>query len=173
MQAWWERFTRDIEIRSTELSGLDFAKTSYGRTVPSLPTHLENDEGPSARDGLPLQLLTTKVYNRCHSTFTGNPLLEELTIQCVWVNPRDATPRAVAEGDTVDVFNARGRVRLRARVTERIKPGTVMIHEGAWYDPDAQGVDLGGNPNVLTSDISSPGGAYAYNTSRVDLARAG
>lgn len=160
-----------IEIRSTELAGLDFAKTSYGREIPSLPTHLENEEGPSAQGTLPLQLITTKVQNRCHSTFTGNPLLEELGVQSVWIHTTDAAARRVAEGDAVEVFNARGRIRLRARVTERITPGVVMIHEGAWYDPDPRGIDRGGNPNVLTNDLSSPGGAYPYNTSRVEIVR--
>jgi anaerobic dimethyl sulfoxide reductase subunit A len=159
-----------IEIRSRELGEMNFARTSYGRFIPSLPSYIENFEGPNASSPrFPLQLITTKVQYRCHSTFSGNPLLEELFRQEVWMHPRDAAMRALAEGDEVLVFNERGGVRLVARVTERIKPGVVMIYEGAWYRPDENGVDRGGNPNVLIHDEASPAGAYSYNTARVEV----
>ncbi|MBM5810376.1 MAG: hypothetical protein FJ191_00180 [Gammaproteobacteria bacterium] len=149
---------------------MDFAQTSYGRPVPALPTFLEDAEGPGAGPGAyPLQLLTTKAQHRCHSSFSGNPLLEELFVQDAWIHPADARSRGVRDGEEIEVFNARGRTRLRARVTERIKPGVLMIHEGAWYRPDAEGVDRGGNPNVLTTDEASPAGAYAYNSARVEV----
>jgi len=159
-----------IEIESTTLATMDFAQTSYGRPVPALPTFLEDAEGPGAGPGAyPLQLLTTKAQHRCHSSFSGNPLLEELFVQDAWIHPADARSRGVRDGEEIEVFNARGRTRLRARVTERIKPGVLMIHEGAWYRPDAEGVDRGGNPNVLTTDEASPAGAYAYNSARVEV----
>ena len=31
-------------------------------------------------------------------------------------------------------------------------PGLVDIPQGAWYKPDSEGNDLGGNINVLTTD---------------------
>jgi len=159
-----------IEIASDTLASMDFAASSYGAVVPALPTHLENAEGPNNPQAeFPLQLITTKAQNRCHSTFTGNPLLEELSPQLVWIHPQDATRRKLKDGANVKVWNQRGRLRLLARVTERIRPGVVMIHEGASYEPDASGTDLAGNPNLLTSDLTSPGGAYAYNTARVEL----
>ncbi|MBM5812859.1 MAG: hypothetical protein FJ191_13010 [Gammaproteobacteria bacterium] len=114
-----------IELRSSVLADMEFSATSYGQAVPALPTYLENDEGPGARNGLPLQLVTTKSQHRCHSTFTGNPLLEELQAQSAWIHPEEAGPRGIAEGDAIVVFNARGRVRVVARVTERIRPGVL------------------------------------------------
>lgn len=159
-----------IEIASETLATMDFPASSYGAAVPALPTHLENHEGPnSPQPDFSLQLITTKAQNRCHSTFSGNPYLEELSPQIVWIHPQDATVRKLEDGASVEVWNHRGRLRLLARVTERILPGVVMIHEGAVYQPDAAGTDMGGNPNLLTSDQTSPGGAYAYNTVRVEL----
>ncbi|MCC7326556.1 MAG: hypothetical protein IT521_07105 [Burkholderiales bacterium] len=134
-----------------------------------MPSYFESDEGPNAPSQYPLQLITTKAQHRCHSTFTGNPLLEELQPQDVWLCPGDAASRHIADGQNVAVFNSRGRIRVVARVTERIKPGVVLVHEGAWYRPDADGTDLGGNPNVLTNHLASPGGAYAYNSARVEI----
>ena len=51
-------------------------------------------------------------------------------------------------------------------------PGVVDIPEGAWYDPDENGVDRGGCPNVLLNDEPSPGGALCTNTALVQVEKA-
>ena len=72
----------------------------------------------------------------------------------------------------VRAFNDLGQVILPARATERIRPGVVDIPEGAWYAPDERGVDLGGCANVLTWDEPSPAGAWATNSSLVEVEKA-
>jgi len=67
------------------------------------------------------------------------------------------------------VFNDRGEMIIRAKVTERIMPGVVDIWQGAWYDPDERGVDRGGCTNVLSSDRISGGGSVPYNTGLVQV----
>ena len=42
-------------------------------------------------------------------------------------------------------------------------------NQGAWYDPDEDGVDCGGCANVLTADAHSPGGAHHMNCARVQV----
>ena len=74
----------------------------------------------------------------------------------VWINPADAAARDIANGDTVHVFNDRGRLRTEARVTPRIVPGTVSVPQGAWYRPDADGVDEGANVNTIMKYHPSP-----------------
>jgi anaerobic dimethyl sulfoxide reductase subunit A len=160
-----------IEIESRLLTGMDFRRTSYGQTIPALPTHLDVAPEPAKLASHPLKLLTTKVQFRCHSTLTGNPLLEEYFRQEIWIHPQDAAGREIADGQQVRVFNERGRLICAARLTERIKPGVVMIYEGAWYRPASDGTDLGGNPNLLTSDETSPAGAFALNSAWVEVAK--
>lgn len=75
----------------------------------------------------------------------------------------------IRNGDIVMVYNDRGKDVLPASVTERIVPGVVDIPEGAWYDPDENGVDRGGCPNILTRDEPSPGGSFASNTALVEI----
>ena len=56
----------------------------------------------------------------------------------------------------VRVFNDRGQLLAGAIVTNRIRPGVLMLEEGAWYDPDKPGepgaLCKHGNINVLTLD---------------------
>jgi anaerobic dimethyl sulfoxide reductase subunit A len=95
--------------------------------------------------------------------------MRELDPQSVWINTTDAEARGIKNGDPVDIYNNRGRVRIPAKVTERIIPGTVSISEGAWYSPDKDGVDHGGCANILTSDGMSPGGCVPMNTAIVEI----
>ena len=139
--------------------------------IPPIPKYIsppENyDDSLAAR--YPLQLLTTHYKTRAHSTWHNVPWLREIEPHSVWINTIDAEARSIKKGDLVDVYNDRGRIRIPAQITERIAPGVVNVSQGAWYDPDAEGVDLGGCANVLTSEEHSPGGAWAMNTALVEV----
>jgi anaerobic dimethyl sulfoxide reductase subunit A len=139
--------------------------------IPSIPrymTHAEGYDSPLSKK-YPLQLLTTHPRTRAHSTWHNVPWLREIEAHAVWINPEDARARKIQDGDLVDVFNDRGRIRLVAKVTERIMPGVVNVGQGAWYDPDENGVDRGGCANVLTADAHSPGGAHHMNSALVQI----
>jgi anaerobic dimethyl sulfoxide reductase subunit A len=93
---------------------------------------------------------------RTHSTYANVPWVHEAEPQIVYINPTDAEKRGIANGDLVYVFNARGRIRIAARVTPRIAPGVISVPQGAWYTPDSNGVDVGGCANTLTTQMPTP-----------------
>ncbi|CAB1068575.1 Anaerobic dimethyl sulfoxide reductase chain A (EC, molybdopterin-binding domain [Olavius algarvensis Delta 1 endosymbiont] len=95
--------------------------------------------------------------------------LREVEPHCAWINPVDAAPRGIEDGDEIFVFNDRGKVAIQAWVTQRIIPGVVSIFEGAWYTPDKDGIDRGACANTLTNDAYSGGGAAVLNTSLVEV----
>ncbi len=139
--------------------------------IPPIPKYIsprENYDDPLAAK-YPLQLITTHYKTRAHSIWHNVPWMREVDPQSVWINTADAEARGIKDGELVDVYNDRGRVRIPAKVTKRIMPGVVNVSEGAWYDPDEEGVDHGGCPNVLTSNEQSPGGALAMNTALVQI----
>jgi anaerobic dimethyl sulfoxide reductase subunit A len=154
-----------IEIFSELLADMDNPE------IPPVPQYIEPPEGPDdpLRERYPLQLITTHFRRRVHSIFENVPWLRELEPDAVWINPVDAEPRGIKDGDTLRIFNQRGTVAMPARVTGRIIPGVVNIHEGAWYSPDKEGIDRGGCANVLTVDEHSPGGAFISNTCLVEV----
>jgi len=139
--------------------------------IPPIPTyisHWENYDDPLSSK-YPLQLLTTHYKTRAHSTWHNVPWMREIEPHSVWINPVDAGDRGIKDGDMVDVYNDRGRIRIPAKVTERIMPGVVNVSQGAWYDPDEEGIDRGGCANVLTKDEQSPSGAVPMNTALVQV----
>jgi len=139
--------------------------------IPPVPKYLAHEEAydsPLARK-YPLQLLTTHYKTRAHSTWHNVPWMREIEPHSVWINPNDAQARGLKDGDLVDVFNDRGRIRLPAKVTSRIMPGVVNVSQGAWFEPDHNGVDRGGCANVLTADEHSPAGALHMNSALVQV----
>jgi anaerobic dimethyl sulfoxide reductase subunit A len=131
-------------------------------------THSEGYDAPLSRK-YPLQLITPHYKTRAHSTWHNVPWMQEIDPHSAWINPVDAETRNIRQGDLVDVFNDRGRIRLPVKVTERIMPGVVNVSQGAWFNPDENGVDVGGCANVLTDDIHSPGGAMHMNSALVQV----
>ena len=154
-----------IEIFCAHLAEMDDPK------VPPIPKYMSHEESYDAplAEQYPLQLLTSHDKKRAHSTWHNVPWCREIGSHEVWINPRDALSRGIGNKTLVDVFNDRGRVRIPARVTERIMPGVVEIKQGAWYAPDENGIDRGGCANVLTHDEPSPGGAHPMNSALVQV----
>jgi anaerobic dimethyl sulfoxide reductase subunit A len=82
--------------------------------------------------------------------------LNEAFPQRLFINPLDAGARKIRNGDRVRVFNDRGATVVACRVTPRIMPGVVALPQGAWWTPDAAGIDRRGSINVLSSERWTP-----------------
>jgi len=129
-----------------------------GDRISALPEFSGEPEGylSPLRSKFPLQLVTFHYKQRTHSTYGNVPWLKEVAPQELWINPIDAGPRDIRHLDKVRVFNDRGTCFIEAKVTPRVMPGVVLLPEGAWYAPDAEGRDHGGSPNMLTTQHPSP-----------------
>jgi anaerobic dimethyl sulfoxide reductase subunit A len=133
---------------------------------PAIPKWIEPWESlnsPKTKE-FPFHLISPHPRWRTHSIFNNIPWLRETYEQEVTINASDAKKLGIKTGDTVEVFNDRGKCVVPAYVTERCMPGVAVLHEGAWMDLDENGVDRSGNPDFLTLDEPSPAGAFAYNT---------
>jgi anaerobic dimethyl sulfoxide reductase subunit A len=154
-----------IEIYSERIAKLNEPEN------PPIPKYMERWEGrydPLTKK-YPLQLLSPHPKNRVHSELFLVEWLKEVDPHVAWVNPIDAEPRGIKDGDEILVYNDRGKLTIKAWLTERIIPGVISIFEGAWYDPDENGIDRGGCVNTLTKDAYSPGGASALKSCLVEL----
>jgi anaerobic dimethyl sulfoxide reductase subunit A len=142
-----------IEIFSKALSEM-----GKMQEIPPVPKYIQEWESPfeAASSQYPLQAIGHHTLQRVHSTHDNNDWLAEAFPQRLFVNPVDAQARDIVDGDLVQVYNGRGRIELHCRVTPKILPGVVDIPQGAWWNPGEDGIDRGGNINVLTSEHWTP-----------------
>ena len=161
-----------IEILSGQLANVkDWTKTRFGYEIPYIPKWIEPFESLNHEKAktYPFHLVTPHPRWRTHSIFNNIPWLRETYSQEITVNASDAKRLDLKTGDVVEVWNERGKCVVPVYVTERVLPGVAVLHEGAWMDLDANGVDRSGNPDFLTLDTPSPAGSFAYNTVLVDI----
>ncbi|WLR99093.1 molybdopterin-containing oxidoreductase family protein [Shinella sumterensis] len=135
--------------------------------LPKFPDHVEIIETPDADH--PFRLATSPARTFLNSSFTEMKSSREREGRPeVMIHPEDARANAIAEGDVVQLGNARGDIRLHAKVTDAVKPG-VLIAEGIW--PNSAHLD-GEGINVLTgADPVAPYGGAAFHDNRVWLRR--
>ena len=117
----------------------------------------------------PFRLATSPARNFLNSTFTEAPTgLAKEGRPTVLVHPADAGPLGIADGDRVELRNARGAVRLHARLFEGLRPG-VLVAESIW--PNAAHEDGRGINTLTGADAPAPVGGAAFHDSKVALRR--
>ncbi|MGI8476068.1 MAG: molybdopterin-containing oxidoreductase family protein [Thermomicrobiales bacterium] len=150
-----------LELRSAAMAaaGLD--------PLPDYVPSVDTDAGVGG-EGRGLTLLSGAAHHFVSSSFANQPkLLAKEGMPFIEINPSDAADRGIADGADVTVSNARGSCRLRAVVTEDVRPGVAVAQKGWWgaLSPD------GRNVNWLTSDaLADLGGQATFHTNRVEIA---
>ncbi|WP_419908285.1 molybdopterin-dependent oxidoreductase [Hoeflea sp.] len=75
--------------------------------------------------------------------------------EALYIHPDTAGKRGITDHDLVCLSNARGKCLAGAVLTDDIRPDTVALAAGAWFNPqtiDGERIEVAGNPNVLTID---------------------
>ena len=127
-----------------------------------IPPRESAESDPARAQRYPLAFLSPPARNFLNSTFGNLPVAREPDAEPrVEIHPDDAGPRGIADGAWVRLHNDRGSLRLRARVTEDVRPG-VVVAQSIWWrklSPD------GNNANALTSQALTDlgGGATFYD----------
>ncbi len=106
----------------------------------------------------PLIFLSTHTRFRTHSQNVDLPWLMEVLGSgegFLEINPKNARSRGIGDGDVVLIHNDRGRLKVRARLTEGIKPGVVNCYQGGWDTLKVKHY-IEGHPNNLTHQLANP-----------------
>jgi anaerobic selenocysteine-containing dehydrogenase len=134
-----------------------------------LPPYESDDGAPELAARYPLAMISPPARNFLNSTFVnveslrsteGEPHLD--------MHPSDAHRRRVANGDLVRIFNDRGSMQARARVTDKAREGLVVGLSIWWkkLSPD------GRNANQVTSQaLTDLGGSATFYDCLVEVER--
>ena len=136
--------------------------------MPGLPDHWEVIEEADAEH--PFRLVTAPARNFLNTSFTETPTSRTRESRpSLLIHAEDAAALGIADGDRVEVANARGSVFLHARRFDGVRRG-VVIAESIW--PNAAH-DGGRGINTLTgADAVAPFGGAAFHDNRVRVCKA-
>jgi anaerobic selenocysteine-containing dehydrogenase len=161
-------FPIDERGESLPFSTSEWFTTASGRAeLTPVPVWIAPVESRSGVDGggeFPLEFLPRKADNFMNSTFAnlpGHRLMERKKAGLLEMHTADAAARGVATGDSVSVWNGRGRITLTASVGESVPAGVVAARLD-WQKLSQNGA----NVNALTSERLTDigGGATFYST---------
>jgi anaerobic selenocysteine-containing dehydrogenase len=126
-----------IEIRSDE------AHLLWG--VDPLPTYEELVEGEEKHKvDYSFQLLSPNTKNRIHSQFGNLDIIRQFAPDpYLEMNGSDALEKGISDGDVVKVFNARGEMHVKVKLSFSIRKGCVSYFNGFWLSE-------GGGPNLFS-----------------------
>jgi anaerobic selenocysteine-containing dehydrogenase len=132
-----------------------------------LPPHESHDGSPELAARYPLAMISPPARHFLNSSFVNIDSLRETEGEPhLEIHPADAAPRGIAAGDLVRVFNARGSMTARARVTPRARQG-VVVGLSIWWkklSPD------GRNANEVTSQaLTDLGGSATFYDCLVEV----
>jgi anaerobic selenocysteine-containing dehydrogenase len=146
-----------------EALAADGADPLPGRFRPS------EDDGSAAGDprfdpALALDLLSGAAHHFVSSSLGSQlGLLKNEGPPFVEIHPADAAARGIEYGNEVILENGRGWVRLKAVVTDGVRPGVVVSPKGRWAS-----LSGGRNVNWTTSDaLADLGGQSTFHSTRV------
>lgn len=130
----------------------------------------ETPQGDNHRDPAEALALLSGASHHFVSSSLANQggLLARAGTPFVEIHPHDAAARGIRSGDEVVIENARGWCRLRAVVTDAVRPGVVVSPKGRWAKRDH-----GRNVNWTTSDaLADMAGQSTFHSNRVWVRRA-
>ena len=132
--------------------------------VDALPTFHPPDESRRGADAhtFPLEFLPRKADNYMNSTFANLPGHQKMESPgLAMMHSSDASARQICDADLVEIYNARGKIRLHARIDGSVPAGVVAATLN-WNKLSSGG----NNVNALTSErLTDLGrGATFYST---------
>lgn len=146
------------------------------RPIPTYNRPLEGYEATFSdwekrvKGDYPLQVYNVHMPRRAHGFFENSIVTRELFPHEFIMNPLDAEPRGIKNGDTVLVRSRWGKILRDVWVTPLIMPGVTILGQGARVDLDEEtGIDRGGCANVLKSATPTGGGHIGWNSLIVEV----
>jgi anaerobic selenocysteine-containing dehydrogenase len=143
-----------------------YSETLAVKGLAPMPDWREDAEETALGRRWPLRLLTAPGYFQSHTAFTGNRVLRRREgAPMVILHPEDAECRGLRAGDGVELFNDRGTVGMRLRVSDEVAPGVALVP-----GQRPAGEALSGTINLLCGDrLTDLGEGATYQSTFLDV----
>ena len=143
--------------------------TAFGEGFSSYrpPVDLKTTAGihnikPNGNTEISLNFITPHQKWGIHSTYSDNLMM--LTLNrggpVIWLSEDDATRAGIVDNDWVELFNINGAITARAVVSQRVKPGMVMMYHAQEKIVNVPGSEItgarGGIHNSVTRIVLKP-----------------
>ena len=136
--------------------------TSYRPPVDMKATDLMNGVKPNGNTEIVLNFITPHQKWGIHSTYSDNLLM--LTLNrggpVVWLSEDDARRAGIEDNDWIELFNVNGAISARAVVSQRVKPGMVLMYHAQEKIINTPGSEItgvrGGIHNSVTRIVLKP-----------------
>jgi nitrate reductase alpha subunit len=117
---------------------------------------------PNGNPEIALNFITPHQKWGIHSTYTDNLLMLTLSRggPCIWISEDDARRANIEDNDWIELFNVNGALTGRAVVSQRVKPGMVMMYHAQEKIVNTPGSEIngvrGGIHNSVTRTVLKP-----------------
>ena len=128
---------------------------------------------PNGNTELVLNFITPHQKWGIHSTYSDNQMMLTLSRggPIIWLSEEDARRGGIVDNDWIEVFNTNGAIAARAVVSQRVKPGMVMMYHAQEKIINTPGSEItgtrGGIHNSVTRAVLKPThmiGGYAQQS---------
>ena len=146
-----------------------YSERAAAAGLPPLPVYETRASGD-----FPLELRMGRSINHFHAFYDSGRALPALVRRdkqpTLWISPEDASARGIEDGNPIALHNARARFHAHANVTDKVRAGTVWIHDG-W--PGLNDLTSGAPciPDAATHIFPFSAGQAAYDA-YVDVSQA-
>jgi nitrate reductase / nitrite oxidoreductase, alpha subunit len=117
---------------------------------------------PNGNPEIALNFITPHQKWGIHSTYTDNLIMLTLSRggPHVWISEEDARRANIEDNDWIELFNVNGALTARAVVSQRVKPGMVMMYHAQEKIVNTPGSEIngvrGGIHNSVTRVVLKP-----------------
>ncbi|MCP4601277.1 MAG: molybdopterin-dependent oxidoreductase [Proteobacteria bacterium] len=154
-----------------------YSTTAKSLNIPSLPTHEDPLESPAATPELakkyPLQLISARRNTHFHSFHDSHRAIKTLNAlepePVLFVHPRDAAKRGIADNGWAVMFNKRGTSRVKVEITTEVLPGHVSLND-SWSELNEVTPSYAACSPEVTVKLGM-GGQPAYQNALVEITK--
>jgi len=130
--------------------------------VNELPEFRDVDQ-EELKSCYPYYLLSPNTKNRIHSQFGNLEMIRQVSQDnYAIISAKDGALKDIRDEDVVEIYNDRGKLKLKARTDHSLRPGCIVVPNGLW-------ISEGGSANNLSAARETDmGHGAAFHDNMVD-----